>query len=307
MMLMGWAEPCAISVKLHAWANTVHLNKLLDVTGISDLLFNEPLIAPSLLNTPEDKIDAVIEKPIQDHSCHHFSYFICTILARLVLQGHTKYGQHALKRLITLNTNRLARKSCGTSLSHATLHVAGCGGFGLPKIPSLRSLFIAYGGLACVALDSIEDLSLSNFCATILSEVTIAEWQKQTPETILIVVSSFILPFTEKSEHQRLVARVFGKIYSVPVLRNNYFYDWAQRKDQIGNFCHFVSSQTQALFRGPQLHTKDAKKESPPLMIHEILEGPSFADDKGSHPNYTLTGEMILQMWISINVDSGPC
>jgi hypothetical protein len=47
----------------------------------------------------------------EDLSCYQFSYFVTTILARLVLQGHERYGLQALKRLIQLDSDKRVRSS----------------------------------------------------------------------------------------------------------------------------------------------------------------------------------------------------
>jgi len=196
-----------------------------------------------------------VDSLYEDLSCYQFSFFISTILARLVLQGHSKFGLRALKRLIVLDSNKMVRDSVGSPLTLATLQVSGHGhsGWGLPSMPALRHLFIHYGGLRCVALDSKDDTVFRHICADILHEVTIVEWKKQSINILEIVLANFVLPSLdgEEKDIQNKSIDVFARIYSVPDIRDTSFEEWAKHpeKEEFANFCHVITQKNKMLLK----------------------------------------------------------
>lgn len=114
-------------MQLHTWSTSTDLQALMEVSGIDDLLFKTDLVAEhikrpfdvSLTNFSEkrsrayncpkqtqDDVDIFEIDFFEDMSCYQFAFFVTTILARLVLQGHSKYGLPALKRLIALDSDK---------------------------------------------------------------------------------------------------------------------------------------------------------------------------------------------------------
>lgn len=68
------------------------------------------------------------------------------------------------------------------------LQVSGAGGWGLPKMPTLRQLFIQCGGLKCIALDSNEDIVFKSSCVNFLASVELHEWKHRPLSEIEVVV-----------------------------------------------------------------------------------------------------------------------
>lgn len=113
-------------MQLHTWSTSTDLQALMEVAGIDDLLFKTDLVAEHikrpfdvstlspcarylvliLLQQTQDDVDIFEIDFFEDMSCYQFAFFVTTILARLVLQGHSKYGLPALKRLIALDSDK---------------------------------------------------------------------------------------------------------------------------------------------------------------------------------------------------------
>eukprot|EP01124_Arcella_intermedia_P008971 TRINITY_DN15766_c0_g1_i3.p1 TRINITY_DN15766_c0_g1~~TRINITY_DN15766_c0_g1_i3.p1 ORF type:complete len:922 (-),score=214.55 TRINITY_DN15766_c0_g1_i3:938-3703(-) len=109
-VLLGVTDPSkieqateSICMQIHNWSVEVDLNQLMLIPGIPKLLFETEYIANHIreTKTKEDEKEESGEFAI-DLSCQQFGIFVCSILSRLVLQGHSKYGLRSLKRLILI-------------------------------------------------------------------------------------------------------------------------------------------------------------------------------------------------------------
>jgi hypothetical protein len=234
-----------IGMQLHNWATQVDLQALMSVPGMDDLIFNCDLVAEHIKHPPPDYEEFELDSEhLEDLSCYQFSYFVTTILARLVLQGHSKYGLHALKRLIQLDSDKHVRDSVGSPLTQGTLQVSGAGGWGLPKMPSLRQLFIQCGGLKCIALDSNEDIVFKPSCVNFLASVELHEWKQRPLSEIEVVIENFIIPSLEgddKNIQQKAVA-TFGLISCLPFVREK-FHQMIEKFTENNAFMKYVCEE----------------------------------------------------------------
>uniref|UniRef100_A0A6B2L400 Uncharacterized protein n=1 Tax=Arcella intermedia TaxID=1963864 RepID=A0A6B2L400_9EUKA len=241
--------------RLHYWSLHVDLKNLMEVPGVLPLLFECDLISDHLKSSDGKELN-----DLEDLSCHQFSLFVSAVLSRLVIQGNAKYGVRALKRLIVLDSNKLVRDSVGGPLTLATLQASGHGGWGLPRMPGLRQLFIQYGGLRCVALDSKEDITFQSICSKILAEVTIAEWEKQSVSLLEVILSHFILPSLDSTVKliRNSAVGVFSRIYAIPEIRDLSFEEWAKNteKAELADFCMIVTSRHKILTKREQTKNK---------------------------------------------------
>eukprot|EP01125_Pyxidicula_operculata_P021323 TRINITY_DN8154_c0_g1_i1.p1 TRINITY_DN8154_c0_g1~~TRINITY_DN8154_c0_g1_i1.p1 ORF type:complete len:398 (+),score=94.86 TRINITY_DN8154_c0_g1_i1:70-1194(+) len=325
--LLGGMDINEVAEQLHSWSIYVDLNVLMELPSICKLLFETELIANHIKNpshyvynagsnnitptptqgttTTNNNNNSSIEETnnnnndffTEDLSCNHFSLFVTTILSRLVIQGHSKYGLRALKRLIVLDSNKSVRDSVGSPLTQAVLQVSGYGGWGLPKTMSLRHLFIHYGGLRCVALDSNDDPYFRPICVDILHETTVAEWKRQSVNIIEIVLLYFVLPTlgntttttgssSIEKESQNKAVDVFARIYSIPEIRTNSFVEWANNteKEEFSNFCRLALNKTKQL----------AKKEK------SIISNNNNSTPKITTLSEIERGVKIAKLWISL-------
>lgn len=127
---MGTLDVDSIGKALQDWSVRVDIHALMELPGIQILLFETELIAAHVkhkshpldtssplhisdtLDIPEGEITSTPNQPMsagapvvpedisEDLSCYQFSFFVISILTRLVIQGHTKFGLRAMKRLI---------------------------------------------------------------------------------------------------------------------------------------------------------------------------------------------------------------
>jgi len=284
----------------------VDTQALMDLPGIPILLFETELIAshikhrsptspPDPVFLPEDNPSQELndenhhvdhqeyfppnsysaDSPFEDLSAYQFSFFVTTILTRLVIQGHTKFGLRALKRLIVMGSNKWVRDSVGSPLSMAIVIVSGYGGglWGLPKMPALRHLFVHYGGLRCVALDCKDDVAFQPYCVEILNETSLLEWKKQSQNILEIVLSNFVVPSLKhqkkgiedafNSDVERKAIRIFGRIYSIPQVRDESFEQWSKHtdKEDFSNFCRFILTRSKQLLKNEQLYINLSDQE----------------------------------------------
>jgi len=268
-----------VGAQLHSWAIHVDLNMLMEVSGIPQLLFETELIADHVKNPPDtgnnDGDPMSVDNTYEDLSCYQFSFFVSTTLARLVLQGHSKFGLRALKRLIVLDSNKMVRDSVGSPLTLATLQVSGHGGWGLPSMPALRHLFVHYGGLRCVAFDSKDDAVFRVMCAEILHQVTTSEWKKQSTNILEIVLANFVLPSLDGNEKdiQSKAIDVFARIYSLPDVRDTSFEEWAKHpeKEEFAIFCHVITQKNKLLLK------REKSRKNGAMVLGEIERGEKLA------------------------------
>jgi len=246
---------------------------------------NTPVTATNTItptSTPQ------IPELYEDLSSYTFSFFVTTILTRLVIQGHTKFGLRALKRLIVMGSNKWVRESVGSPLTMAIVIVSGYGGglWGLPKMPALRHLFVHYGGLRCVALDCKDDVAFQPYCVEILHETSLSEWKKQSQNILEIVLSNFVVPSLKcqskvvqdpghKSEIELKAVQIFGRIYSISQVQDESFDQWSKHadKEDFSNFCRFILSKSK-IFNKEQLFSLSEQEKGEKLawMWHTCEE-----------------------------------
>jgi len=239
MELMG-REANDIGLILYKWSTQVDLNSIIDIPGISKILFETELIA----NHIHYKENGIVHEDLEDLSCHQYSYFITTILTRLVLQGHSKFGMKALHRIIELNSDPLVRDSVGSHLTQCSLQISGIEKWDLPKLPKLRDLFIEKGGLKCIALDSYDDCTFRRVCIDFLHSVTINEWKREYVKhrsNINIVMRYFVIPSLDSDleDIRDIASDVFGSLFCIDGVRE-LFLGWAEREVSLSIFSRFV-------------------------------------------------------------------
>lgn len=236
-----------IGMQLHTWSTSTDLQALMEVSGIDDLLFKTDLVAEHIkrpFDQTQDDVDIFEIDFFEDMSCYQFAFFVTTILARLVLQGHSKYGLPALKRLIALDSDKAVRDSVGSPLTQSTLQVSGVGGWGLPRMPSLRQLFIQCGGLKCIALDSNDDIVFKTSCVEFIMSLDLNEWKQRTLIDVESVFEHFVVPSLESDdkELQSKAVTVFGMLCCVNIFREN-LESFGAKFEESSAFVKFVSEE----------------------------------------------------------------
>jgi hypothetical protein len=214
--------------------------------GIDYVLFHMDLAAPCAQRLAKQYPDnETMWYNMQDLSSYQFGFFVTTILARLVIEGHNHFGLGALKRLIQLNSDRLVRLSIGSPLSQAAIQVSGQGEWGLPKMPWLRPLFLANGGIRCIAMDSFESHAYDQNSLNLLASLTTSEWLSLPQEELDAVVRWTVLPAfnedVENGQSLQKVIEIWGSVFSVPGTRKNLSY--YVEKFPEPDFIRFVLSQ----------------------------------------------------------------
>lgn len=242
--LMGDTEPDEVGLELHNWATRVNMNYVMQAKGIDFVLFHMDMCAPAAKQLakqhPNDEFRWYTN---QDLSCYHFGYFITTALTRLVVEGHNHFAIGALKRIIQLNSDRVVRVSVGSPLSQAAIITTGIGGYGHPKRPWLRPLFLAHSGIRCIAMDSFEGLTYEASCLEFLKDITANEWLGMPQDQLDSVMEWTVLPIfkaCEPSPHLFTVIEIWANIFAIPGTRQNmpYYHDRFESE-----FTAFVISQ----------------------------------------------------------------
>lgn len=223
--LMGDTEPYEIGLELHTWASKVDMHQVMEAPGMDYLIFHMDMVAPCARQLakqyPSDESRWYTN---QDLSCYHFAFFVTTTLTRLVIEAHNHYAIGALKRIIQLNSERLVRLSLGTPLSQAAMQLTGVGSMGLPKMPWLRQLFLANGGVRCIAMDAFEGFSYEPKCLEFLRDITSQEWLSMAQDQLDSVMEWTVLPVfkaLDPNPHLKTVVELWGNLFAIPGTRHN--------------------------------------------------------------------------------------